>query len=241
MEARAQPARLRVSTYAPRTEMWPYVTVLSLVAVASAIFSGIGGWEYYTTPLAVRGYHPLHPLLKPSGLVAHTLGIAGLVMMTVPVVYSVRKRWRRLSRLGSLRIWLHVHLYCGIVGPALVTVHSSGKFNGLISVAFWAMTAVVVSGFAGRYLYVRIPHNVRGAELSRKEIEERIAALKKELSRTGLPQAVLARMDSVEDRAADAGAAGRGGGARTHRVLARQVTSVRRELKAASVDREVVG
>jgi hypothetical protein len=162
-----------------------HVLVASAVAtllVAIWVFVDLHGWSYYTTPLRIRGYAPGHAALKPSGHVAHLLGVIGLAMMTVPVVYSVRKQWPRLANAGSLATWLEVHIFCGIVGPVLVTFHSSFKFNGLISVAYWSMVLVALSGFVGRYLYVRIPRTIRGVELSREDIERRAAALTQNLS-----------------------------------------------------------
>ena len=41
-----------------------------------------------------------------------------------------------------------MHLFCGVVGPVLVTFHTSFKFNGLVSVAYWSMVIVMLSGFA---------------------------------------------------------------------------------------------
>jgi hypothetical protein len=63
----------------------------------------------------------------------------------------------------------------------LVTFHSSFKFNGLVSAAYWAMVVVVASGFIGRYLYVRIPRTLRGTELSHAELDERANELLGEL------------------------------------------------------------
>ncbi len=71
----------------------------------------------------------------------------------------------------DLERWLELHIFFGIVGPVLVTFHTSFKFNGLISVGYWLMMTVWASGFVGRYLYVRIPKTIRGVELSRDEIE----------------------------------------------------------------------
>ena len=135
------------------------VLVISAIAVAALcawILIGLDGWSYYRTPLGVRGYAPPHAQLKPSGTVAHPLGVAGIVMMCVPVIYTLRKRVAWLARTGSLERWLEVHIFCGIVGPVLVTFHTSFRFNGLVAVAYWSMIAVVLSGFAGRYLYVQI-------------------------------------------------------------------------------------
>ena len=52
------------------------------------------------------------------------------------------------------------------MGPVLVTLHTAFKFNGIVSIAYWSMVLVVLSGFVGRYLYVRVPKTLRGTELS---------------------------------------------------------------------------
>ena len=182
---------------------WSLVNALVLSAIAIAavsvwVLAGAGGWEYYTTPMRVRGYAPPHRVLKPSGTLAHPLGVAGLLMMAVPVLYAARKRWAPLARLGSMRGWLEFHIFCGIVGPVLVTFHTSFKFNGIISVAYWSMMAVMASGFVGRYLFVRIPKSIRGAELTRDEILARADALQHELDAADIAPAVVARVHEVE-------------------------------------------
>ena len=80
------------------------------------------------------------------------------------------------------KTWLEVHLFCGIVGPVLITFHTSFKFNGIVSAAYWSMVTVVLSGFIGRYLYVRIPRSIRGNELTRAELDARADELKDELA-----------------------------------------------------------
>jgi hypothetical protein len=100
-------------------------------------------------------------------------GVIGGVLMLMPFFYVMRKRVPALRSFGSLKTWLELHLFCGIFGPVLVTFHTSFKFNGIVSAAYWAMVIVVLSGFVGRYLYVRIPRSIRGTELSRSELDER--------------------------------------------------------------------
>ena len=104
------------------------------------------GWSYYATPLGVRGYHPMHKALRPTGQIAHLLGTGGWLMMLVPLLYQIRKRVKAFASWGAISTWLDVHIFCGIVGPVLVTFHTSFKFNGLISVAYWSMVAVATSG-----------------------------------------------------------------------------------------------
>jgi hypothetical protein len=74
--------------------------------------------------------------------------------------------------MGSLSNWLNVHIFFGICGPLFIILHSTLKLNGLVAVAFWAMLAVALSGVLGRYLYLQIPRNIMGHELSLQEVEE---------------------------------------------------------------------
>jgi hypothetical protein len=162
------------------------------------VWFALGGREYYLTPLAVRGYLPTHRLLRPSGPVGQTLGVVGTAMMLMPFLYMARKRIRGLKEVGSLRTWLELHLFCGIVGPLLVTFHTSFKFNGIISAAYWSMVIVVLSGFVGRYLYVRIPRSIRGNEMTRAELDARAEALRESLAETHLSDQMLAQVHQFE-------------------------------------------
>jgi hypothetical protein len=179
---------------------------LALGLTASAVFAlwvlvPLGGAHYYLTPLAVRGYQSMHRLLRPSGPFGQTFGLAGGVMMLVPFVYMLRKRLPRWTWAGSMRTWLEVHLFCGIFGPALITFHTSFKFNGIISAAYWAMMIVVLSGFIGRYIYVRIPRTIRGTEVSRAELDGRAEALLAELTETAGSSPWLTRVRTLTDPA----------------------------------------
>ena len=177
---------------APRISLVIPLAAAFVTVVAIVVLFGLGGWTYYRAPLATRGYLPEHQWLRPSGTVGLPLGVAGTVAMLSTLPYAVRKRWRLLSRLGSLKSWLDVHIFFGIVGPLLVTLHTSFKFNGLISVGYWLMMTVWASGFVGRYLYVRIPKSIRGIELTRDGVRP-IASPRRVPGRTSMPCARWSR------------------------------------------------
>jgi hypothetical protein len=217
---------------------WALVNVLVLSAAVSVVVGAwvlvdLHGWSYYTTPLGIRGYAAPHRALRPSGSVAHPLGVVGLLMLVVPVLYVVRKRWSRLSNAGSMHAWLEVHIFCGIVGPMLVTFHTAMKFNGLISVAYWSMMTVMLSGFVGRYLFVRIPKTIRGTELTREDIAARADAMKARLAETALAPALLDRVLSVEDRLEPLAVASLLG----PMTVRSRLRGLRHDLRAAGVDR----
>ena len=184
-----------------------HVLVLSGLAVAAIawfVLIQLDGWSYYSTPQSVRGYSSLHKVLRPSGRVGHLFGIGGFLLMTVPVLYSIRKKVRSLRNVGSMKTWLEVHIFCGIVGPVLVTFHTSFRFNGVVSVAYWSMVAVTLSGFVGRYLYVRIPRSIRGLELTRNELDARAEELSERLLSAQLPAALVTAIAAFEHRAVPA-------------------------------------
>jgi hypothetical protein len=171
---------------------------LFCAAVAFVLLAVFGGWEYYGAPLATRGYLPAHALLRPSGAVGLTLGVSGVIAMLGTLPYALRKRWKRMSKLGAMKNWLEVHIFFGVVGPVLITFHTSFKFNGLISVGYWLMMTVWASGFVGRYLYVRIPKTIRGVDVSRREVEDRLTALREELRSSPVAEAARRHVDAFE-------------------------------------------
>jgi hypothetical protein len=150
-----------------------YLSILSLTGVLITIGIAVYGFDYYSTSMEERFFNPLHNLLKPSGAIGHGLGIIGSFMMLIGVSsYMIRKRVRRLSRLGLLKHWLEVHIFLCTVGPILVLYHTAFKFGGIVSISFWSMVAVVLSGVIGRFIYIQIPRTIQGHEKSFEELNE---------------------------------------------------------------------
>ncbi len=104
--------------------------------------------------------------IPPAGaLFGHLLGILGFVLMLMTeILYSIRKR-SRIARWGSMASWLQFHIFTGLVGPYLVLLHSSWKFNGLAGATTLLTILIVISGFVGRYIYTQIPRTLDGAEI----------------------------------------------------------------------------
>ncbi len=147
-------------------------TVVLWMAIAGILL--VRGFSYYATPLQQRAYSPDYEVLKPSGNIGLGYGVIGTLMMVVGVTgYSLRRRVRVLHRWGKLKTWLGVHIFLCTMGPFLILLHTTFKFGGIVSIAFWSMTAVVASGIFGRYVYVRIPKTLNGQFLSLQAIEER--------------------------------------------------------------------
>ena len=97
-------------------------------------------------------------------LFGHVLGILGFVLMLLTeTAYSLRKR-TRLASWGRMSDWLRLHIFTGLVGPYMVLLHTSWKFNGLAGAVTLLTLVVVASGFIGRYIYTRIPRTADGGE-----------------------------------------------------------------------------
>ncbi len=152
-------------------------SVLFILGLTGVVYIFLRGLPYYRIPLAERVHHPMHWTWKPGGTLGHSLGIIGSTMMVLMLAYSLRKRWRWLSRFGTLRQWLNVHMFFGIIGPLLVVLHSTFRVHGLVALSFWSMIIVALSGVVGRYLYIQIPRTRMGTERSRDELQAELNTL----------------------------------------------------------------
>lgn len=118
-----------------------------------------------------------------SDFFGHSLGVLGfLLMLMTETLYTLRKRSRR-ARWGRISSWLQFHIFTGLVGPYLVLLHTSWKFNGLAGIVMLMTAIVVASGFFGRYIYTAIPRSVDGAELEVLELEQRLDAAESDVDR----------------------------------------------------------
>jgi hypothetical protein len=100
-----------------------------------------------------------------SELFGHAIGILGFILMLLTeTLYSLRKRSRSV-KWGRMSSWLQMHIFMGLVGPYMVLLHSSWKFNGLAGVTMLLTVVIVISGFIGRYIFTRIPRTIDGLEI----------------------------------------------------------------------------
>lgn len=100
-----------------------------------------------------------------SELFGHGIGIVGFVfMLMTEMLYSLRKRSRSVQW-GRMSTWLQFHIFTGLVGPYMVLLHTSWKFNGIAGVTTLFTVIIVVSGFVGRYIFTRIPRTRDGLEI----------------------------------------------------------------------------
>lgn len=105
------------------------------------------------------------PRFAGSGMGA-VFGIAGAVLMLIPLAYPIVKRIRflkaRITPHVSMQSLMTLHVYAGILGPLLAIIHTGHKFNSVLGIALTAvMLLVVVSGFAVRYLLTFVAHEIK--------------------------------------------------------------------------------
>lgn len=150
-----------------------YIASMVIVVILTTIYFIYTGYSYYNTVLEERFYHPQHDWFKPSGIYGHGIGIIGTLMILFGVsIYIARKRYNFMSKYLRVKYLLEFHIFLCTLGPILILFHTAFKFGGIVSIAFWSMVAVVVSGVIGRFIYIQIPRTIEGRELSLSEVKE---------------------------------------------------------------------
>ena len=161
-----------------------------IITLVVTVYLAYTGYSYYNTPLEERFYHPRHTWFKSSGVYGQGLGVIGTLMILFGVtIYIARKRYNFLSKQIRLKYLLEFHIFLCTLGPILVLFHTAFKFGGIVSIAFWSMVAVVLSGVAGRFIYIQIPRTIEGRALTLKEVK----SLKTDLD------AVLGELFEIDD------------------------------------------
>ncbi len=169
-----------------------------MISFAVILWLFLMGYSYYTSPLHTRPHRVEYAQLRPAGSDGLVYGIVGSAMMVLMLLYSLRKRTGLLGRSIPAKYLLDFHIYLGVFGPLLIVLHSSLKVQGLVSVSFWSMIAVMLSGYFGRYLYLHLPRNIKGDELTLNEIKAMSMKLISELkNRFALSDEVINQIETI--------------------------------------------
>jgi hypothetical protein len=91
-----------------------------------------------------------------------------------------------------MSVWLQAHIFTGLVGPYMVLLHTSWKFNGLAGIVMLLTLIIVISGFIGRYIYTAVPRSLDGTMIDRPELDQQISLVQAELERMVLGQPGIA-------------------------------------------------
>jgi hypothetical protein len=138
------------------------------------------------------------PLFPGSGVGA-VFGIAGAVLMLIPLAYPLVKRipffQARITPHVTMQSLLTLHVYAGIFGPLLALIHTGHKFDSWLGISLTAvMMLVVVSGFTVRYLLTFVTQEIKDKLLllqtARGDLDSAWGVLEKSpVEMRGLPKA----------------------------------------------------
>ena len=182
-----------------------YISILVGIGFTVLVILLYWGFSYYQTSVEERPFHDDHTMLKPSGPIGHGLGILGTLLILIGVFgYIARKKKKFLPRFGALKYWLEFHIFLCSVGPLLILFHTAFKFGGIVSISFWSMVAVVLSGVIGRFIYIQIPRTIQGRELNLNEIREMKDQLSQQLRQMyGFDEAIYSQLIAATEKKFD--------------------------------------
>ena len=181
-------------------------------------FLGLGSFAAVATEVALRWFAPTWSMsyryllasgveadiakLNVSYLAGSTFALAcgyvGTALMVLSMVYPLRRRVGIFQKIAN-QFWLEVHIMTGIVGPLYIVLHSALRLTTWVSIPFWSMTAVVISGVLGRYLYTLIPSLTSRHDLEILEHRRAITKLATEFPTAGVYANEI--MDAENERA----------------------------------------
>ena len=125
---------------------------------------------------AAVGWAWLHredAFLEAERGLGYAIGITGALMMVALLGYPLRKRLRFMRGWGAASGWFRWHMILGILGPALIVIHSDFILRSAnATVAFASMLTVAGSGLVGRYLYGRVHRGLYGQRLEARTLRE---------------------------------------------------------------------
>lgn len=150
-----------------------FISIMVTITVAVTFYLAYTGYSYYYTPIEERFYHPHYNWFKSSGIYGQGLGVIGTFLILFGVsIYIARKRYNFMAKQLRLKYLLEFHIFLCVLGPIMILFHTAFKFGGIVSIAFWSMALVVLSGVVGRYIYIQIPRTIEGRELSLNEVKD---------------------------------------------------------------------
>jgi cytochrome b561 len=135
--------------------------LLALVLIAITVGLAYRGYSFYKLSLDDRFEHPDYRALKPSGIIGNGYGWVAALLVVLNLSYLIRRRFGGAS-MGSMRVWLDIHVFTGLLAASLVSFHSAFQLRTPIATLSTASLAVVVlTGLIGRFLYALAPSNSR--------------------------------------------------------------------------------
>lgn len=121
-----------------------------------------------------------------GSLTGGIFGIAGAVLMLVPLIYCVIKRIpplrRAISRHVQMATLLTWHIYLGILGPILAIIHTGHKFMSLLGITLVSLMFIIVfSGLIVRYFMRYVSDSLQEKRSLLHKLEQHYRLLSGEL------------------------------------------------------------
>jgi hypothetical protein len=162
--------------------------LFGLVLAAIVVALAYRGYSFYKLSLEDRGEHLDFRALRPSGVLGNGYGWIAALLVVLNLSYLIRPRWGS-AKLGSMRVWLDIHVFTGLLAASLVSFHSAFQLRTPIATASAASLGLVVgTGLIGRFLYALAPASNR--ERMRAALEDVERASPQDVTRDELVNAI---------------------------------------------------
>lgn len=141
------------------------------------LFSNTVIWISIIGYLALLQWISVAKPFTAGDAIGYNLGLIGGLMMLLLLVYSARKNFKFMARLGGMRWWFAVHMFLGVTGPLLVIVHSTLSLRSMnATVAFISMMMVALSGVVGRFIFRHVSYDMSEKQITIQELLENVIA-----------------------------------------------------------------
>ncbi len=153
-------------------------------------------------PVARQGVSLIFSPVKGFG---RWLGYFGGGMMVISALYTLRLHLPGLRKIGNSKTWFDFHVVFGLSGPILALFHTDlNIFNPierpLVNSLWWCITAIVLTGLIGRYLYTLIPKLETTTERERKKLDAGIQAVADQWASMTMSANVLAQFLKAQEK-----------------------------------------
>jgi hypothetical protein len=153
----ASPARGKPRKKNRRRRGIPFTVTLTTTLVVAGVLLW-HGLDYYLLDVASRPEHADFRQLRPSGSMGMSYAIVGTLLIFTNLLYLARRRLAAFRHFGSMRVWLDLHVFTGLVGATVIGYHSTFQARSWPNqVTAISLIVVVVSGVIGRFFYALIP------------------------------------------------------------------------------------
>src|SRR5512143_2511920 len=118
----------------PRRSISLFMMFLSLLLIAISMGLAYRGYSFYKLSLEDRVEHPDFRTLRPSGMIGNGYGWVAALLVVLNLSYLIRRRFGG-AKLGSMRVWLDLHVFTGMLAAVLVSFHSAFQLRTPIATA----------------------------------------------------------------------------------------------------------